>query len=113
MLEFTNNMTNNRPVLLWPDRSVITCNEMKSSIFDFKVTEIYKSDLITNARKVEDGVQRRLQRFELGSRRLHRKVGKGKRYPDKLGVPRCHRVFVTTSAKVPELVKTGIIIVDK
>jgi len=113
MLEFTNNMTYNRPVLLWANRSVITFNDMKSPIFDFKVTEIYKSDLITNARKVEDGIQRRLQQFELGSRRLHRKVGKGKRYPDKLGVPRCHRVFITTSAKVPDLIKNGTIIVNK
>ena len=57
MLEFTNTMINNRPVLLWADRSVITMKVMKSSTFDFQVTELYKSDLITNARKVEDAIQ--------------------------------------------------------
>ncbi len=82
---------------------------MKSSIFDFKVTEIFKSALITNARKVEDAIQRRLKRFELGSRRLHRYIGKGQRYPDKLGVARCNKVFITTSAKVPDLIKNGFI----
>ena len=112
MLEFSNNMINNRPVLLWADRSVITFKEMKSSIFDFQVTEIFKCGLITNARKVEDAIQRRLQRFELGSRRLHRYIGKGQRYPDKLGEPKCHIVFITTSAKVPDLIKKGTIIVN-
>ena len=94
-------------------RSIITFNEMKSSTFDFQVTEIFKSALITNARKVEDAIQRRLQPFELGSRRLHRYIGKGQRYPDKLGAPRCHRVFLTTSSKVQELIKKKIIIVNK
>ena len=98
MLEFTNNMINNRPVLLWADRSVITKAEMKSSTFDFQVTELYKSDLITNARKVEDAIQRRLQPLPLGLRRLHRYIGKGQKYPDKLGVAMCHKVFIITSA---------------
>ena len=87
--------------------------EMKSTMFDFEVTEVFKCGLITNARNVEDAIQTRLQQFELGSRRLHRKVGKGQRYPDKLGAPRCHRVFLTTSSKVQELIKKKIIIVNK
>ena len=111
MLEFSNNMINNRPVLLWADRSVITINEMKSSTFDFQVTELYRSALITNARHVEDAVQTRLNPLTLGLRRLHRKVGKGQKYPDKLGVPRCHKVFITTCAKVQDLIKNGTIIV--
>ena len=43
MLEFTNNMINNKPVLLWANRKNITKAEMKSSTFDFQVTELYKS----------------------------------------------------------------------
>jgi len=105
-------MISNRPVLLWADRSIITMKAMKSSTFDFQVTELYKSDLITNARKVEDAIQRRLQPLPLGLRRLHRYIGKGERYPDKLGKPKCHRVFITTSAKVQDLIKNGNIIVD-
>ena len=60
---------------------------------NFQVTELFTCGLITNARNVEDAIQTRLQPFELGSRRLHRYIGKGQRYPDKLGDPRCHRVF--------------------
>ena len=102
----------NRPVLLWPNRSIITFKQMKSIMFDFEVTEVFKCGLITNARNVEDEIQSRLQQFELGSRRLHRFIRKGERYPDKLGKPRCHRVFITTSAKVPDLIKAGTIIVN-
>ena len=98
MLEFTNNMINNRPLLLWADRSVITKAEMKSSTFDFQVTELYKSVLITNARKGEDHIQTRLQPLPLGLRRLHRYISKGQKYPDKLGYVRCHKVFINTSA---------------
>ena len=87
--------------------------EMKSTMFDFEVTEVFKCGLITNARNVEDEIQTRLQQFELGSRRLHRKVGKVQRYPDKLGKSRCHRVFLTTSSKVQELIKKKIVIVNK
>ena len=112
MLEFTNNMINNKPVLLWANRKNITKAEMKSSTFDFQVTELYKSDLITNARKVEDEIQSRIQPLPLGLRRLHRYIGKGQKYPDKLGVARCHKVFITTSAKVPDLIKNGTIIVN-
>jgi len=112
MLKFSNNMINNRPVLLWKDKSVITMKQMKSSTFNFIVTELYKSDLITNARKVEDAIQRRLQPLPLGLRRLHRCIGKGERYPDKLGKPRCHRVFLTTSTEVQKLIENGTIIVD-
>ncbi len=74
MLEFTNNMINNRPVLLWKDKSVITMKQMKSSTFNFIVTELYKSDLITNARKVEDAIQRRLQPLPLGLRWQRTKI---------------------------------------
>ena len=94
MIDFSNNMINNRPVLLWADGSTITAAQMKSSVFNFKVSEIYKSSLISNARNVEDAIQTRLQPLELGSRRLHRKVGKKKRYVNKLGLARCHRVFL-------------------
>ena len=113
MIDFSNNMINNRPVLLWANGSTITTKQMKSSMLDFKVTELYKSSLITNARNVEDAIQRRLQPLELGSQRLHRHFGKGQRYANKLGLARCHRVFLTTSAQVPDLLKNEIIIVNK
>ena len=113
MIYFSNNMINNRPVLLWANRANITEKQMKSSVFGFKVSEVYTSSLISNARKVEDEIQRRLQPLELGSRRLHRKIGKGKRFANKLGMARVHRVFLTTSSKVQELLKKKIIIVNK
>ncbi len=71
-----------------------------------------KNSLNINARNVEVAIKRSLQPLELGLRRLHRYIGKGQKYPDKLGVPKCHRVFITTSAKVPDLIKNGTIIVN-
>ena len=105
-------MINDRPVLLWANRKIITAKQMKSAVFYFKVTEVYTSSLISNARNVEDAIQSVLQPLELGIRRLHRKVGKGQRYANKLGLQRCHRVFLTTSTKVQELLKNKIIIVN-
>ena len=107
MIYFSNNFVSNRPVLLWTNRTTVTAKQMKSSVFDFKVSEVYTSTLTSNTRKVEDEIQRRLQLqpLELGSRRLHRKIGTGKRYANKLGLARVHRVFLTTSSKVQELQK--------
>ena len=113
MIDFSNNMINNRPVLLWANGKTITAKQMKSSFFDFKVAEVYTSSLINNARNVEDAIQIRLQPLELGSRRLHRKVGKGQRYANKLGLEKCHRVFLTTSTQFQDLLKNKIIIVNE
>ena len=50
------------------------------------------------ARRHEDQIQLRIQPLPLGLRRLHIYIGKGQKFPDKLGVARCHKVFITTSA---------------
>ena len=104
-------MINNRPVLLWANGDNITQKQMQSPVFDFKVTQVYTSSLISNARNVEDAIQTCLHRFKLGFRRLHRKIGKGQRYANKLGLERFHRVFLTTSTKVQDLLKKKITIV--
>ena len=109
-VDFSNNMINNRPVLLWANGSTITATQMKSPLFAFKVKEVYKSTLISW--NVEDAIQTILQPLELGSRRLHRSVGKGERYANKLGLARCHRVFLTTSTQVQDLLKNKIMIVN-
>ena len=72
---------------------------------------MYTSSLISNARNVEDEIQTILQPLEVGSRRLHRSVGKGQRYANNLDLTRCHRVFLTTSAQVQDLLKKKILIV--
>ena len=112
LIDFFNNIIHIRPVLLWASGATIKAAQMKSTILDFKVTEVYTSSLICNARNVEDAIQRRLQHLKLGSQRLHRYVGKGQRYANKLGLPRCHRVFITTSSKVQDPIKKQIIIVN-
>jgi len=69
-----------RPVLLWDSLKTLTKREMISDVLGFKVVQVYESSHIDDARFVEDEIQRRLLHLELGTHRLFRGVGYGKRY---------------------------------
>ena len=85
---------------------------MISDVLGFKVVQVYESSHIDDARFVEDEIQRRLLHLELGTHRLFRGVGYGKRYRNKYDLPRVHRVFLTYSDKIVELINAGKILVD-
>ena len=85
---------------------------MISDHLGFQVIQVYESTHIDDARFVEDEIQRRILHLPLGTNRLFRGVGYGKRFRNKYDLPRVHRVFLTYSDKIVELINAGEIIVD-
>ena len=85
---------------------------MISNDLGFKVIQVYESAHIDDARFVEDEIQRRILHLPLGTNRLFRRVGYGKKYRNKNDLPRVHRIFLTYSDKIVDLINAGEIIVD-
>ena len=75
---------------------------MRSDVLGFKVIQVYESSHIDDARFVEDEIQRRLLHLQLGTHRLFRGIGYGKKYRNKYDLPRVHRVFLTYSVKIED-----------
>ena len=74
----------NIPVLWWQEFGTkkirtITMKEA-SDILEFKTVLVYSSKLRFNACKIEDAIQRRLQKFKIGRQRCHKYVAKGAQY---------------------------------
>ena len=90
----------NRPVLLWPNGSVIKMTEAQTEL-GFRFVEVYSSTLMMNARYVEKALQERYQHLPLGQR-LWRCADMGKKY-DKEIDGKLHKVFLTFSPNVGQM----------
>ena len=97
----------NEPVLLWRDGSVITKKEAEDKL-DFKCVELYASPLKLNARRVEEALQQYYQHVELGVR-LWRCPDKGAKYDTEADANKVHKVFLTYSPRVIEMLREGTI----
>ena len=99
------------PVLTWPDGSIITQQAAETQL-DFKISVVYRSSMMGNATAVEAALQRLYHDdLELGHR-LWRHVGMGAKHDPTLdGLD--HKVFVTYSAKVLQLIEERRIVVNK
>ena len=97
----------NEPVLLWRDGSVITKKEAEGEL-GFKCVELYASTLKLNARRVEEALQQYYQHVELGVR-LWRCPDKGSKYDTEADANKVHKVFLTYSPRVIEMLREGTI----
>jgi len=91
----------NRPVLVWSNGSTITATQAVQQV-DFKYVEVYASTLMINARRVEKALQVRFQHLHLGVR-LWRHPDKGAKYDRDDDAPKVHKVFVTYSTRVAQM----------
>ena len=91
----------NRPVLVWSNGSTITATQAVQQV-DFKYIEVYASTLMINARRVEKALQVRFQHLHLGVR-LWRLPDKGAKYDRDDDAPKVHKVFVTYSTRVAQM----------
>jgi hypothetical protein len=102
--------TRNRPVLLWPDDGIITMKQATQQL-DFQYIEIYSSTLKLNARRVEKALQQRFQYLPLGVR-LWRAPDKGAKYDRDDDARKVHKVFVTFSPRVAQMLRERKIKID-
>ena len=102
--------TRNRPVLVWPDGSIITMKQATQQL-DFQYIEIYSSTLKLNARRVEKALQVRFQYLPLGVR-LWRGPDKGSKYDHADDARKVHKVFVTFSPRVAQMLRERKIKID-
>ena len=100
----------NRPVILWSDETVITMKEAEVEL-DFKCVELYASKLKLNARRIECALQERFQNLSLGVR-LWRGPDKGAKYDREGDQLKVHKVFLTYSPRVVEMLREGTIKVN-
>jgi len=100
----------NRPVLLKSDGTVITQKEAEDEL-GFKVLELYSSKLKLNSRRVECALQTHFQNLSLGVR-LWRGPDKGAKYDVKGDQLKVHKVFLTYSPRVAEMLRKGVIKVN-
>jgi len=75
------------------------------------VVKIYESQLMLNARNVEDAVRRKFQHQPFGTVRLWRCVDNGEKYKLPYGSGKTHKVGIVYSTKIPELIASGDIII--
>ena len=100
----------NRPTLLWPDGTYIKQSEA-TSLLGFKFFEVYASTLQINARAVEAALQKLKQALPLGTR-LWRCADMGPKY-DKNVDGHLHKVYITVSPFIGDMVHTGEIIINE
>ena len=100
----------NKPVLLWGDETVITQKQAENKL-GFKGLELYSSTLKLNARRVEAALQMHFQNLSLGVR-LWRSPDKGAKYDSEGDQLKVHKVFLTYSPRVAEMLREGIIKVN-
>ena len=109
--EYTINPGYNRPVLLWwPDESTITMGEARSEL-GFTSHEVYASTLKYNARMVEKTLQLRYQHLPLGQR-LWRCPDKGSKFDTEVD-DKVHKVFITYSPLISDMIADGLIKVNQ
>ena len=102
--------TRNRPTLLWPDGTHIKQSEAKT-LLGFKFFEVYASTLQINARAVEAALQKLKQALPLGTR-LWRCPDMGPKYDKKVD-GHLHKVYITVSPFIGDMVHTGEIIINE
>ena len=102
--------TRNRPVLVWPAGGIITMKQAELQL-GFKYVEIYSSTLKVNARRVEHALQVRYQYLPLGVR-LWRAPDKGAKYDRADDACFVHKVFVTLSPCVVQMLHERKIKID-
>ena len=100
----------NRPVLLWSDGTTITMGKAQSEL-GFIFQEVYASKLKCNARMVENALQQRYQHLDLGHR-LWRCADMGSKYDTEVD-GKLHKVFITYSPLISEMLADGKIMVNK
>eukprot|EP00324_Dicrateria_rotunda_P011324 CAMPEP_0206174652 /NCGR_PEP_ID=MMETSP1474-20131121/52699_1 /ASSEMBLY_ACC=CAM_ASM_001110 /TAXON_ID=97495 /ORGANISM="Imantonia sp., Strain RCC918" /LENGTH=297 /DNA_ID=CAMNT_0053584359 /DNA_START=89 /DNA_END=979 /DNA_ORIENTATION=- len=93
----------NRPVLLWANGDTITMKQAEQQL-GFRYIEIYASTLKLNARRVESALQQRFQYMPLGPR-LWRGPDKGAKYDTPEDAHKVHKVFVTFSTRVAQMLR--------
>ena len=108
--EYTINPGNNRPVLLWPDDSTITMSDARNKL-GFTSHEVYASTLKYNARMVEKALQLRYQHLQLGQR-LWRCPDKGSKFDQEVD-DKVHKVFITHSTLISDMIADGLIKVNQ
>jgi hypothetical protein len=109
--EYTIKPGKNRPVLLWwPDESTITMGEARSEL-GFTSHEVYASTLKYNARMVEKTLQLRYQHLPLGQR-LWRCPDKGSKFDTEVD-DKVHKVFITYSPLISDMIADGLIKVNQ
>ena len=99
-----------RPTLLWADGTYIKQSEA-TSLLGFKFFEVYASTLQINARAVEAALQKLKQALPLGTR-LWRCPDKGAKYDKKVD-GHLHKVYITVSPFIGDMVHTGEIIINE
>ena len=100
-----------RPVLLWSDGTTITMGKAQSEL-GFIFHEVYASKLKCNARMVENALQQRYQHLDLGHR-LWRCADMGSKYDKEVDLGKVHKVFITYSPLISEMLADGKIMVNK
>jgi hypothetical protein len=100
-----------RPVLLWSDGTTITMGKAQSEL-GFIFQEVYASKLKCNARMVENALQQRYQHLDLGHR-LWRCADMGSKYDKEVDLGKVHKVFITYSPLISEMLADGKIMVNK
>ena len=101
----------NRPVLLWANGETITMTDAVE-VLGFEVFEVYSSTLMVNARAVEDALQDMFQAVLPLGVRLWRKKDKGAKYDKEIVEGSVHKVFITCSPYIAQMLLDGIIKVD-
>jgi hypothetical protein len=99
-----------RPTLLWADGTYIKKSEA-TSLLGFKFFEVYASTLQINARAVEAALQKLKQALPLGTR-LWRCADMGGKYDKKID-GHLHKVYITVSPCIGDMVHTGEIIINE
>ena len=100
-----------RPPLLWADGTCIKPSEA-TSLLGFKFFEVYASTLQINARAVEAALQKLKQALPLGTR-LWRCPDKGPKYDKKDDVDgHLHKVYITVSPHIGDMVHNGEIMIN-
>ena len=99
-----------RPVLKWADGTCIRMSAAKTRL-GFDYFEVYASTLKINARAVENALQVLNQALPLGIR-LWRCPDKGSKFDKKID-GKLHKVFITVSPHIGDMVRKGEIMINE
>ena len=108
--EWSNTGARNRPVLTWADGTCIRMSAAKTRL-GFDYFEVYASTLKINARAVEKALQVLNQALPLGIR-LWRCPDKGSKFDKKID-GKLHKVFITVSPHIGDMVHKGEIMINE
>ena len=108
--EWSNTGARNRPVLTWADGTCITMSNGVTRL-GFDYFEVYASTLKINARAVEKALQVLNQALPLGIR-LWRCPDKGSKFDKKID-GKLHKVYITVSPHIGDMVRKGEIMINE